>query len=205
MSDFIITRSGTRFYPLDPNPEDICIEDIAASLSKKCRFTGHCAKFYSVAEHSILAAHFAKSIDPSGRSTMQALLHDAAEAYLADVATPVKRDPRFAFFRDAEDLLQSVIYGHFGIVPTETSNSVVKFADDEAFRVEWRELMHSETRDLYGCCVLRPATPAVEDSYGLPKASSVLVCASPEDAERRFLEVFRGLERDGKIDAGLAR
>ena len=50
---WIQTFTGKRMYPLDPKPEDICIEDIAHALSNICRFTGHTKKFYSVGEHSI--------------------------------------------------------------------------------------------------------------------------------------------------------
>lgn len=42
----IYTFSGRFFFPMDPRPEDVCIEDIAHSLSLKCRWTGQCAKLY---------------------------------------------------------------------------------------------------------------------------------------------------------------
>ena len=57
--DWMQTHSGLRFYPLDPRPEDIRIEDIAHALPMICRFNGHCSRFYSVAEHSLNVAAFA--------------------------------------------------------------------------------------------------------------------------------------------------
>ena len=54
--DWILTYSGIEFWPLDPRPEDVRIEDIAHALSMQCRFAGHCDRFYSVAEHSIRVA-----------------------------------------------------------------------------------------------------------------------------------------------------
>lgn len=84
--DWIQTFSGRQFWPLDPKPEDFDVVDIAHALGQLCRFNGHCVRFYSVAEHSV---HIARQAPASLKLT--ALLHDAAEAYLADVPRPVKR------------------------------------------------------------------------------------------------------------------
>lgn len=87
--DWIRTFTGKKFYPLDPRPDEIDILDIAHALSNVCRYTGHCSHFYSVAQHSVLVS---RHCDPA--NALWGLLHDAAEAYLADVARPVKRDMR---------------------------------------------------------------------------------------------------------------
>lgn len=81
----IRTFSGKWIYPLDPRLDEIDLGDIAHALSNLCRFTGHC-QFYSVAEHSCYVA--ATVTDP--RLRLPALLHDAAEAYLGDIAAPNK-------------------------------------------------------------------------------------------------------------------
>ena len=54
--DFITTWTGKRFNPLKPDATKVDIRDIAHALSQLCRFGGHCTKFYSVAEHSILVS-----------------------------------------------------------------------------------------------------------------------------------------------------
>src|SRR5690242_1952599 len=57
MSPWIQTYSGVAFDLLAPTPEMISIVDIAHSLSRLCRYTGHVISAnYSVAEHSILVA-----------------------------------------------------------------------------------------------------------------------------------------------------
>ena len=82
---FIQTFTGKQFHLLNPRPEDICIEDIAHALSMLCRFTGHTRVFYSVAEHSM---HCSLVVPKEHR--LQALLHDATEAYLGDLSAPLK-------------------------------------------------------------------------------------------------------------------
>ena len=82
---WIQTYTKKKFYPLNPRCEDIDIEDIAWSLSNLCRYNGHC-KFYSVAEHSIYASQYLPS-----KYALEGLMHDAAEAYIGDISTPVKQ------------------------------------------------------------------------------------------------------------------
>ena len=78
--DWMQTHSGIQFWPLDPRPEDILIEDIAHALSNQCRFAGHCCFHYSVAQHSVLVSENVPAQD-----AMWGLLHDAGEAYLVDL------------------------------------------------------------------------------------------------------------------------
>ena len=82
---YLSTYTGKKFYPYDPRPEQICIEDIAHGLSMLCRFAGQCRFFFSVAEHSIAVAHLLPA-----NLKLFGLLHDASEAYLADLPRPVK-------------------------------------------------------------------------------------------------------------------
>ena len=77
---YLSTFSGKKFYPFNPSPEQIEIVDIAHGLSMVCRFSGQCPYFYSVAEHCI---HVTNVLPPSLK--LEGLLHDASEAYLADL------------------------------------------------------------------------------------------------------------------------
>ena len=108
---YIQTFTGKHFYPFDPNPDDICIEDVAHALAHQCRFTGHCKSFYSVAQHSIIVSNLV-----SGKEDRRwGLLHDASEAYLTDVARPVKHSPAFAEYRKAEALVMKAVCKKFGL------------------------------------------------------------------------------------------
>jgi 5'-deoxynucleotidase YfbR-like HD superfamily hydrolase len=128
---FIRTFTGVHFYPMDPRAEEIVIEDIAHALSMQCRFGGHSFFFYSVAQHSLRASNIVPPAD-----ALAALLHDAAEAYLVDVPSPVKAE--LCEYRAIENRLLEVIAAKFGfqwpLPPT------VHAADAELLVAEMRDL-----------------------------------------------------------------
>jgi hypothetical protein len=112
IDDWVLTHTGRHFRPLTPEPHQVCIEDIAHALSMQCRFTGHTRTFYSVAQHCILASRIAPALP---RMKLIALLHDATEAYLCDIASPVKRQRQFAAYRQAEARLWKAICYRYNI------------------------------------------------------------------------------------------
>lgn len=79
------TYTGRAFYPLNPQPAHVDLEDIAHGLANLCRYGGQCRTFYSVAEHSVLLSY---AVPPE--LARWALMHDASEAYLSDVIRPIK-------------------------------------------------------------------------------------------------------------------
>lgn len=140
-STWIQTFSGRQFWPLDPHVDDLDIQDIAHALSMKCRYTGHCREFYSVGQHSV---HVAEIVGQTGRRqlTLTALMHDAAEAYIADVARPVKSEIKQ--LAEIEQRLETVIAERFGLIfpfPDE-----VKIADNIMLNTERRDLMANPPR-----------------------------------------------------------
>lgn len=86
-SNWVGTFSGKRIDLRNPDPRQISLFDIAQALGNQCRFTGQVRDFYSVAEHCI---HAAELVPPEFR--LAALLHDAQEAYIADLSTPMKAE-----------------------------------------------------------------------------------------------------------------
>jgi len=88
---WIQTYTGKRFRPLSPDIDDICIEDIAQSLSKLCRFNGHCSGFYSVADHCCNVALLLDNQGLNRKLQLWGLMHDASEAYFGDIVSPLKR------------------------------------------------------------------------------------------------------------------
>lgn len=106
---WIQTYTGKQFFPFDPKPDQIDITDIAHALSNTCRYTGHCRYYYSVAQHSV---HVAEQLEGS-KLALAGLLHDASEAYLADVARPIKG--HIEGYADLEKTLDEAIAEKFGV------------------------------------------------------------------------------------------
>jgi 5'-nucleotidase len=113
---YIQTVSGRRFNPLEPDPAEIDIGDIARALSNLCRFGGNCRHFYSVANHSCLVADLVAERGGDVEAQLWSLLHDASEAYLVDLPHPLKhRSELGRLYAEVEDGLQAAICEHFGL------------------------------------------------------------------------------------------
>jgi Predicted hydrolases of HD superfamily len=177
MNDWLQTFTKKKFYPLYPVLDEICIEDIAHSLSLQCRFNGHCKEFYSVAQHSVLMS--LRYSEPELQ--LYALLHDASEAYLSDLPRPLKYRPEFKFYRDAERYLQQLIYIKFGLSSEEPP--CIKKADlemliDEAMTPEIMYPLHPHWL---------ARGPVVRKNF---------VSWKPEEAEENYLSQFRLLKNE---------
>lgn len=99
--------SGSWFDLLDPWNSDFNIQDIAQGLSNICRYAGQCKKFYSVAEHSLHVS----SVAPAFKR--EALLHDAAEAFLGDVTRPLKQ--LLPQYKKIEKDVEAAIFARFAL------------------------------------------------------------------------------------------
>lgn len=64
--------------------------DIAVSLSRKARFSGHTSAAYTVAQHSHLCWSQAVKAGESIDVQRWCLLHDSVETYMGDIAGPLK-------------------------------------------------------------------------------------------------------------------
>lgn len=179
--NWIQTYSGRQFWPLDPRPEDISIIDVAHSLSLDTRFSGHCRTFYSTGQHSILVSYAVPwEHEPCG------LMHDTPEAFLRDLARPIKHDPVFGIgYRAAEERLWQCFCAKYGlpvVMPPE-----VKYADRVLLMTERRDLMARPPRAWTEAGKIQP----------LPKR---IVPMPPKEVERLFLYRFVQLFPKGPYD-----
>ena len=137
---YISTYTGRNVYPFNPTPDTIDIVDIAHSLSCKSRWNGHTRFPYSVAAHSIQDARRAAAHGGTPQEQLAALLHDAGEAYFADVPTPIK-----IHLKDIEDLetgLQRAIEKHFNLPDGIMDCDVVRKVDKECLYYEAHTIMN---------------------------------------------------------------
>jgi hypothetical protein len=176
--NWVLTFTGKAFPLINIDPEKIDIQDIAHSLSNQCRWNGHCRQFYSVAEHCIEMS-LMEGINP-----LVGLLHDAAEAYIGDIVSPLKRILKGGFQPPSlgliEDKLNRTIEKKFSLPFYSINSPSIEHAD-------WI-LVATEKRDIVSPC-------EAEWGIGLPapmekKIVPVLV---PPLIELNFLDRFRKL------------
>lgn len=168
---WIQTYTGRLFYPLAPRPEDVHIDDVAHALSLLCRYTGHTRVFYSIAQHSVLASNYAPP-----EHALWALLHDASEAYLCDMARPVKL--LMPEYLQAEEALERCVAARFAL--SWPMPAPVREVD--------RRLLATERRDL----MAPPPRPWVSTER-IDPYPEVIAAWTPRVAEVQFLARFKEL------------
>jgi hypothetical protein len=177
MKHWILTANGNQFNFQDLESNTIAFDDIAQALSKIGRFTGHCNKFYSVAQHSVIVADRV-TLPPFSRTFAYraALLHDASEAYLGDVSHPLKSLETMVGYRMLEDKVQTLIYRRLlAGYPTRDLAEEIKTRDIEALHAEGMALLPDHPE--WALCQ-NPAPFAMPEILG------------PEDAEQLFREAW---------------
>lgn len=130
------TYTGITFWPLDPRQDEIEIRDIARALSMECRYGGHVAHHYSVAQHSCLVHDYLEKQGGTNQTRLHGLLHDASEAYMKDLIKHAK--PFYPVYVAHEGRLTAEINRRFGI--TGMSYNIVKAVDDRIVGDEHRAL-----------------------------------------------------------------
>lgn len=105
---YMRTWTGKYFYPDQVDQLQVDILDIAHALSNMCRYNGHLNHFYSVAQHSLIVSELVPQ-----EYALEGLLHDACEAYIPDMPSPLKRVlPEFVEFQ--EEIMKHV-FKHFNL------------------------------------------------------------------------------------------
>lgn len=132
---YILTVTGNHFDFIELKDNKIDIEEIAYALSNTCRFGGHCKEYYSVAQHSVLVAQRVPA-----RCYMDALFHDAAEAYLGDMPTPLKQ-----LLPEYQDMTHMVEFWLQQKMNINIKQPEIKRADLEVLAAEKRDLMPPDT------------------------------------------------------------
>lgn len=176
----VLTVSGKYFSLLDPKPEDVRIGDIAHALANLCRYTGHTDRFYSVAEHSVRCASYLRKRGYSPRAQMAALLHDASEAYIGDLSSPLKA--LVPEYRQIEGRVVQAVVDALGV--DHRNRPEVHMADMQLLCTERHELM---TGDRTPWAIIDGLDPQ-EYQHTSPLGWV------PDKAYDRFMRAYRRLE-----------
>jgi uncharacterized protein len=174
------TRSGRAYHYQNPGQHEIDIGDIAHGLSNLCRFGGHAARFYTVAEHSVLVSLVVEKTHPE--HAFAALMHDSPEAYVIDMPRPLKHILGVTY-ANLEAKAWQAICTKFGINPTLPP--CVKAADNAVLIAERDALMEEPAK-------------AWNWAEGIKPAEVTINCWVPRIARDIFIDRFRELgRRDG--------
>lgn len=194
------TVTGKFVDLLNPDPNDICIEDIAWSLSRLARYNGHTIQRlpYSVGQHCIHVAKYVKdlimkshqtvAVQHMNRKMLQSLLHDAGEAYTGDISGPLKKIPELRpIIKGIEKKIDIAIFTAFDIpMPTHEDELIIKNGDMIAQRVESYNFMVSRGMSWIG----KVDVSIVElQDFEMPKPSI--------EVYHEYLEMFHDLR--GKL------
>lgn len=231
------TYTGKKIDLINPTREMVDIEDIAHALSMICRFNGHCRDFYSVAEHSVMVEAMGSQLwmkreserhagklhvppKPTSEFLQQSLallLHDAAEAYIGDLTTPLKRGldsiggdvvfpppgEKLSKLAELERRWLAAIGQTFGLEDRLAEPSeLIRQADEKVMTIEVTSLFH-------------PVQSCWWETRSRPRSDEMMIqCWSPAEARRQFINRFRVLyealysktgwsEVGGKVPAGI--
>jgi 5'-deoxynucleotidase YfbR-like HD superfamily hydrolase len=141
--------SGTRYWVMDPRPSEVQLIDIVQGLANAARYRGQTKFFYPVLTHCVLVSREVERIalkrgwneGIAKAAAFEGLLHDAPEAYLGDVARPLKRMRAMRAYRKVEGLWENAIFRKHLVNPTKDSRALVHEIDHRIVLDEIKTLM----------------------------------------------------------------
>lgn len=174
----IVMHSGKFLNPFHLTVDDFDLFDIAHHLSMICRYNGATKKFYSVAEHCIDVSKHLAQLGYDANIQMAGLLHDADEAYLHDIRSPIKSIvPEFEAY---SRLTSAAVMLWAGVSFTGDVMHIIGQIDRRIRVNEMNELL--------------PIVPEwKDDTMPLPLFSH-FICMAPDAARDAFLFFFKSLK-----------
>ena len=187
----IESASGHMVDLCKPSPDTIELGDIAHHLARTNRFTGATrGRGINVAAHSLWVARYLEKAGHAPATRFQGLIHDAAEAYLGDIAMPLKTMPAIRLaYAPLEQHMMQVVRVALGLPPpTATQQDAIAHADALAASAESLAGLPS-----------RGASPRYQRLDALARRLPVRLWhplnISPAYAAHRYVRVFHQLAR----------
>ena len=171
-----IQLSNGLYYDFyNPDPDVVTIEVIAHALANICRYTGHVSRFYSVAEHSVRASY----LGPDNEA-LERLMHDAGEALVGDVSTPLKRQlGGYAEIEERAEILCATKFGYqYPYPPSVKQADLIMLATEKKFLLPQTEVQWE---------VLKGIEPMVGDLRN--------AAGTPSHWKQKFIDRYEELKR----------
>lgn len=173
--NYVNTLPEGKYHFLKPTTDEIDILTIGTALGNLCRYSGKVNHFYSVAEHSVILAKMVLETTGCHAKALSALLHDASEAYLGDVARPLKQYlPEYIAI---EKKAETVIQQKFNIKPMCEYGEYLDY-----------NIVRDEAEILFA------KLPEWAERY--EEVGAVICCWEPKKARTEFLKLFTELKGD---------
>lgn len=209
MSILILERART-FSLSAPLSGELWADDIAWPLARVCRFGGRLPMhgpmaFYSVADHSVLVALILREFGEPASVQYAGLMHDAHEALMGDIVTPVKR---WLAIEEKEAALAQAVCERFGVCGGPAAWSAVKVADLAALYIECKA-MEMDVRAYFASQEMRAKLDSLAPDLSLIQREGLLVpnlCMSVDEvvsqSAGRFMRWFRELADECRSHEG---
>ena len=177
------TYTGKNLDLLNPDPKEIDIKDIAHHLAKLDRYNGAGHYTFSVGHHSLLVSDALPK-----EYKLHGLLHDATEAYLGDVVSPLKQ--LLPEYRKIEQGVMNAICTKFEI--TFPRPCIIKKADMSVMAAEMNQVVK---------------WPDLPQKQGLPEPPKGMVIEPMnwQKVKKVFLERFKELSKEHELMQGRGR
>ena len=180
---WIQLRSGGKFDFENPSRSTWTIPDIAWGLSHINRFNGQTDKPITVAQHSVNVSYL---VPPE--QALAALFHDAAEAFIGDITTPLKR-MLGSWFAGLETEIEAEIFGKLNLNPYTKE---IKHADLVCLATERLLLFSTGHKEPWDC--LKGIVPLHDADYGNDwELFAIGDNVSPSISNYRFLKRYEEL------------
>jgi len=160
------TVSGSDFCPFKESMGKVDIGDIAWALAHQCRYNGHVDRFYSVANHCMVMARFFIN-KKNYKDALEALMHDAAEAYVGDMAYPLKK--LLPQFTAIENRVQGYLLKELGLHEyTREHEGAVYYVQSPLVRKLDKRMIEHESSILRSSLKDNRYDPEIGDLYDMP-------------------------------------
>ena len=174
-----LLRSGVYIDLADPDYSRVHIRDIAAGLARECRFAGQMFGYYPVAQHCVIGSLIAPA-----HVQYAFLMHDAAEAIIKDIPSPLKA--LLHDYRKIEAMHEERLFARWQVPMAKAMKAEVKRIDRIMLAAE-----NMAVRNMEMCEAIQPAD--LKDNafvHDFDKAATLIVKSKETGWERPFIERF---------------